>query len=271
MTTFRLPRIVLSFIVLLTLALSGCFNKAEETLKGVPAPELLAGYQEAISSRSYDKALTFLREIEAQYPYSNYAQQAMLNTAFVYYKQEEHERAVAAADRFIHNYPTSDNVDYAYYLKGLTYYFSQRNFVARLTGGKDFSDRDQQNAVKSFDAFSDLIQRFPESQYSEDAREKMLTLHDTAARYEMRVAAFYYDRGAYVAALNRSKQVLERFPQSLSVEDALGLMALSYRQMGIDDLYGDTITILETNYPDSRYIAAIKNAEKTGDCFFCIF
>lgn len=269
MITRHLKRILLTITVLTTVAMVGCVNKKAETLKGKPAAELLSGYQDALTARNYDRALEYLREIEAQYPYSNYAQQAMLNTAYVHYKEKEHERAVAAADRFILNYPTSDNVDYAYYLKGLTYFYSQQNFIGQLTGGKDFSDRDQENAAKSYEAFNDLIQRFPDSQYASDAKAKMLTLHDTAARYVMRVAAFYYDRGAYVAAINRSKEVLERFPKSLSVEDALGLMALSYKQMGIEDLHNDTVLVIKANYPDSRYLKL--DASDEDDCLLCIF
>jgi outer membrane assembly lipoprotein YfiO len=257
-----------AIVLMSTVIITGCVNKKEATLKDKPATELLAGYQDAVSAGSYDKALEHLREIEAQYPFSNYAQQAMLNTAYVHYKQKEHERAVAAADRFIFNYPTSDNVDYAYYLKGLTYFYRQQNFIARITGGKDFSDRDQKNAAKSYEAFNDLVQRFPDSQYADDAKQKMLTLHDTAARYEMRIAAFYYDRGAYVATINRAKEVLERFPQSLSVEDALGMMALSYQQMGIDDLHQDTLLVIKSNYPNSRYL---QQKPLKDDCLLCLF
>ena len=246
----------LLIIFSLSTILFGCAQQ-KETLKGLSAQELLSGYEEQLESNNYDFALEHLREIEAQYPYSNYAQQAMLNTAYVYYKKKDSDSAISAADRFIHSYPTHDNVDYAYYLKGLTNYYRHSNFIAKFSGGKDFSDRDQQNAIQSFDAFNELINRFPTSKYAPDAREKMVELHDTAAKYIMRIASFYYKKGAYVAVVNRSKYVLENYPQSLSVEDALGFMALSYKKMGINDLKEDTVKVIKANYPQSSYLSEI--------------
>ena len=244
-------------ISLILLTLSACQSRDRTDLSGIPAPELLATAKEAVANSNYEIALKYLREIEARFPYGVYAQQAMLETAYLYHKQGDPELSVAAADRFIYTYPTHNNVDYAYYLKGLANYSTNRNFVAKLTGSKDFSDRDPQSARQSFDAFKELTTRFPESKYSDDAILRMEALLKTIAKHDTNIAKFYLERGAYVAVVNRCKQVIEQYQNTPAVEDALGMMVIAYREMGLADLAQDSWRVLQTNFPNSRYLSEL--------------
>ena len=248
-------RLISIIIILFTLA--ACHSNSKHDLSDVPAPELLAIAKEAIEESLYEKALNHLREIEARFPYGVYAQQAMLETAYLYHKQGDSELAVAAADRFIYTYPTHVNVDYAYYLIGLANYTTSRNFVAKLTGSKDFSDRDPQAARQSFDAFKELTTRFPESRYAEDSIKRMHALLKTIAKHDTNIAKFYLERGAYVAVVNRCKQVIQEYQNTPAVEDALGMMVIAYREMGLADLAQDSWRVLQTNFPNSRYLSEL--------------
>ncbi len=244
--------------VLVMLVAAGCNLKDVNDLSGIPAPELLAIAKESIEDAEYVKALNHLREIEARFPYSVYAQQAMLETAYLYYKRGDEELTVASADRFIYTYPTHQNVDYAYYLKGLANFTRHKNFISRWTGARDFSDRDPQPARDSFEAFSELVTRFPSSVYSTDARERMVTLLNTIAKHDTNIAKFYLERGAYVAVVNRCKYVVEHYQDTPAVEDALGMMVIAYREMGLPDLAEDSWRVLRTNFPNSRYLTELQ-------------
>jgi len=244
-------------ISIILIALVACQSKNKNDLSDIPAPELLAIAKEAIKDSNYETALNHLREIEARFPYGVYAQQAMLETAYLYHKQGDPELTVAAADRFIYTYPTHANVDYAYYLKGLANYTTSRNFIAKFTGSKDFSDRDPQAARQSFDAFQELATRFPDSRYTEDSVKRMQALLTTIAKHDTNIAKFYLERGAYVAVVNRCKQVIEQYQNTPAVEDALGMMVIAYREMGLADLAHDSWRVLQTNFPNSRYLSEL--------------
>ncbi len=250
--------ILITFCIII-FSLAGCQSKSRTDLSDIPAPELLATAKEAIEDSNYETALNHLREIEARFPYGVYAQQSMLETAYLYHKQGEPELAIAAADRFIYTYPTHANVDYAYYLKGLSNYTTSRNFVSKLTGSKDFSDRDPQSARESFDAFKELTTRFPESRYTEDSIKRMQALLKTIAKHDTNIAKFYLERGAYVAVVNRCKKVIEQYQNTPAVEDALGMMVIAYREMGLTDLAQDSWRVLQVNFPNSRYLSELNS------------
>ena len=244
-------RIFLS--VLLALALGGCAGVDDPTKDW--APERF--YQEAkdkLAEGDYAAAIKYFEQLEARYPYGRHSEQAQLEIAYAYYKDEEPALALAAADRFIRQHPTHAHVDYAYYLKGIINFRGNTGFFNWLLGAKDDpSDHDPKSAQESFEAFRELTERFPNSRYAADARQRMAYLFEAQARAEIKVARFYYDRRAYVAAINRCKHTLENFPRTPSIEDALGLQALAYRQLGMDTLHRDTVRILRMNFPNSRY------------------
>jgi len=248
----------LIYICIVLMISAGCSLKDKNDLSGIPAPELLAIAKESIEDSEYEKALNHLREIEARFPYSVYAQQAILETAYLYYRRGDEELTVASTDRFIHTYPTHTNVDYAYYLKGLANFTRHKNFISKLTGARDFSDRDPQTARASFDAFNELVTRFPNSSYAADSRERMTALLNTIAKHDTNIAKFYLERGAYVAVVNRCKYVIEHYQDTPAVEDALGMMVIAYREMGLPDLAQDSWRVLQSNFPSSRYLSELQ-------------
>lgn len=224
-------------------------------------------YNEAkqeLNNRRYGDAIELYKELEAKYPYGPLSEQAQIEIIYAYYKDEEPAQALAAANRFIRLHPAHPNVDYAYYLKGLVNFVEHKGFVDQLLGGKDLSDRDPHAARESFAAFRELAQKFPQSRYSEDARQRMVYLLNALAKHDIHVASYYLSREAYVAVVNRCKYVIENYQNTPAVEDALGMMAIAYERMGMADLAQDARRVLKTNFPDSRYHAAEFDPTKKG-------
>lgn len=257
-------RHTLGLIFLAGLLVAGCSSVTDPTKDWTPE----RFYQEArdkLNNGDYPGAIKNYEALEARYPYGRYSEQAQLEIAYAHYKDEEPALAVAAADRFIRQHPTHPSVDYAYYMKGLANFHSHTNIVNWLLGVKDDpSDHDPKSARDSYNAFRELIDRFPNSRYTEDARLRTAYLFDAQARYEIKVAQYYYGRGAYIAAVNRCKYTLENYPRTPATEDALGIQALSYKQMGMDALLHDTLRVLTRNFPNSRYIPEIEKLNQRG-------
>jgi len=208
-------------------------------------------YQEArqkLDKNDFESAIKKLESLQSRYPYGRYAQQAQLDLAYAYYRQDEPESAISAADTFIKQYPNNPHVDYAYYVKGLAN-FNPGIGNLSLTVGEDPSERDPQSEHDSFDAFKDLVTRFPSSKYAPDARLRMQYLLDSLAKYEIHVAKYYLRRGADVAAVNRAKEVLTEYPDSPSVEDALQVLVKGYGILGLNKLRDDAQRVLSMNFP----------------------
>ncbi len=206
-------------------------------------------YQEAkntLKIGDYQSAIDYLEKLEARYPFGRYAQQAQLEIAYAYYKYDESESAISAADRFIKLHPRHANVDYAYYLKGLASYPAENDFL------EDFMDKDQSKldpgaARRSFGYFSTLAKKFPDSKYVAESKKRMRFLRNNLAKHEVNVANFYIRRGAYVAAANRAKYILENYQQTPSIPKALTILKNAYEKLNISDLANDTDRIIKFN------------------------
>ncbi len=238
--------------LLVAALLAGCAllpEQIDET-KGWSAQRLYSEAKEAMSDGNYKTALEYLDKIQARYPFGRYAQQAQLDTIYIQYKDGEPDAALAAADRFIKANPRHPYVDYAYYMKGLVNFERSNTLFDRLAPN-DRSKTDTATARQSYNDFSELVRKFPNSQYAEDARQRILFLHNNLAAYEANVADYYLRRGAYVAAVNRAKYVLETYARTPAVEDALGIMTQAYVKMGMPQLAADSLRVLERNYPQS--------------------
>jgi outer membrane protein assembly factor BamD len=253
-----------AFILIATLALSACAifgnpNPPDET-KGWSEQRLYAAGQEKMVDRNYDKVIEYFQKLEARYPNGAYATQAQLEVAYAYYKKSEPILCLSAVDRFIKLHPNHPNLDYAYYLKGLAT-FNERGVLEKYTK-QEINDRDPKTLRISFNAFKELVERFPTSRYKNDATQRMIYLVNTLALHEMHVARYYMERKAYVAALNRARYVLETYPNSSSIEDALVMEISAYEAMGLTDLKADSLRVLKENYPENPLINGKVQAEE---------
>lgn len=233
--------------------LSGCSllpDKIDET-KDWSASKFYAEAKTALNDGNYETAIKHFETLEARYPFGPYAQQAELEVAYAYYKYDEADSAIAAADRFIKLHPRHANVDYAYYLKGLVNFNRGESFIDRYLP-QDPSQRDPANARNAFDDFDALVKNFPNSRYAVDARQRMMFLRNNLARYEIHVADYYMRRGGYVAAINRAKFLIEHYPQTPANADALAILATAYRALGEKALAADAERVLKLNFPEHR-------------------
>lgn len=267
----------LSVFLLLTLTACSLFGPSQDgssSAKQQSAEELYKEAKTDMNDGNYEAAIKNFELLQSRYPYGRYAQQALLETAYSYYRQNEPEPAVSAADRFIKQYPNNPYVDYAYYLKGLVNFKGETSIIGTISG-QNSSERDPKAAQDSFAAFKDLVTRFPDSKYAPDSRLRMHYLVNELARHELHVARYYLRRGAYIAAVNRAQGVLTQYPNSPSTRDALGIMAQAYGAMGMADLRDDTQRVLAKNSgasalsPDDNKTASAQ--EKSGNPWWQIW
>lgn len=248
-------RMLLRSVALIAAALAaGCGLLPEEVDETASwsAQRIHAEARDALNGGGYDRAVTLLEKLEARYPYGRFAQQAQIEIAYAYYKSNQPELAIAAADRFIRLHPNHPHVDYAYYLKGLVNFNEDLGIVGYISN-QDLSERDPKGAQESFDTFRDLITRYPESRYTPDAIQRMRYLVNSLAAHEVHVARYYHRRGAYVAAVNRAQAAVKNYPDTPATEEALYILAQSYDALGMTDLRDDAARVLDKNFPDSAY------------------
>jgi outer membrane protein assembly factor BamD len=239
--------------LLLALA-AGCgSNPADDETLGWSAQRLYGEAKDAMDGRDWQKAVKYLEKLEARYPYGRYAQQAMLEVAYANWKDGERASAIAAADRFIKLYPNHPNVDYAWYLKGLVNFYEMQGMLSWLTT-PDMSDRDPKAAREGFLAFKEVVTRFPESRYAEDAHARMRFLVNSLASNEVFVARYYMKRSAYIAAANRAQYAIEHYPQAPAVEEAMAILVQAYDALGMTDLRDAANRVLMKNFPNTAYL-----------------
>ncbi|WP_432721726.1 outer membrane protein assembly factor BamD [Jeongeupia wiesaeckerbachi] len=246
-----LPRFLACASVAVLLA--GCASTPtdDDETKGWTAEKLYSTAKAEQADRNFEKSTKLLEKLEARYPYGRYAQQAQLEEAYNHYKAQEPLLAQAAIDRFIKSNPVHPSMDYALYLKGLVSFNEMQGFLSAISK-QDMSERDPKAAKESFDAFRDLVQRFPESKYAADSQVRMGYLIGALASYELHVAKYYYKRGAYLAAANRGKYLIETYSNTKQVEAGLAMMVMSYDKLGLNDLRDDAKRVLLKNYPNTQ-------------------
>ena len=244
-------------MLLLALLLIGCSGH-EEIDPNLTEGELYQKSQEAMEKGRYDRAIEHLQAMESRYPFGTYSDQAQLDIIYAYFKHYEHEASFAAAERFIRLHPQHPRVDYAYYMKGLSSFTEGQGLLERFMP-TDMSKRDPGAARRSFADFSELLTRYPNSEYAPDARRRMIYLRNLLARYEIHSANYLFKRGAYLAAANRGRYVLENFQETPAVPDALAVMIQAYHFLGLDDLATNSLAVLKTNYPNYPYLNAQGN------------
>lgn len=246
------------------LMLAGCSTLEKDPTADWTAEQLYADAKADLDAGNWSSAIKGMERLESRYPFGSYAQQAQLDIAWAYYKEGERGEALAAINRFIRLHPAHERLDYAYYLKGLINFTSREGLISRWAG-QDSSERDLQASRESYDAFQQLVNRFPTSRYRADALDRMRALVNSMASGEVHVARYYLSRGAYVASANRAQGVLSQYPNTPAVEEALNILATSYDQLQLHELRDDAVRVLARTFPQSTYLAAFPTpAEPDG-------
>ncbi len=236
-----------SLYAFILLALVACSSDPAKEENKFTADELYSQAMDAMDDHLYEQAIKKFEKLQSNYPYGRFAQQALMETAYANYKQGEPAPALSAVERFIKQYPNNSHLDYIYYLKGLINFDENLGGAMISFSNQDPSERDPKSLHESFDAFKELLNRFPDSTYCDDARLRMQYLVNTLAGSDLHVASYYLRRGAYVAAANRAKQVMIDYPQSPMSRNALQIMVQAYDAMGMNDLRDDTKRVLDLN------------------------
>mgnify|MGYP006278902033 CR=1 FL=1 len=240
--------------LLFALLIGGCswLPEVKDETAGWSAERLYQEAHDAVLEGNYTRAVKLFDTLEARFPYGRFAQQAILESAYANYRAGETASAVAACDRFIRTYPNHPNVDYAYYLKGLVHFREDQGLLGYVYE-VDLSEREPKGMREAYAAFKELIAKFPSSRYAEDAKDRMVYLVNSLALYEVKVARYYYNRGAYVAAINRAQLAIVNYPRTPANEEALGILVLAYDKLKMPQLAADSKQILDATFP--------KNAE----------
>lgn len=237
-------------VALCAVSLSACKTGRDQV--GAGEPSLLYGRaSDYLSNGDFNNAVRFYEALEARYPFSAEARQGRLDIMYAYYKARQTESAVDAAEQFIRENPTHPRVDYAWYIQGLVYFERTPNVLERWFRA-DLTERPPQDARRSFEAFSTLLERYPQSEYAHDARRRMVFLRNRLANYEVHVADYYLRRRAYVAALNRARFCIENYDGAPAVRQALDVMISAYEGMGLNDLAEQSKQVYALNYPGRR-------------------
>jgi outer membrane protein assembly factor BamD len=239
----------LSSVILFT----GCADSNYDPTKDWSNDKLYSEAKDEMAAGAYDKAIGMYEKLEGRAAGTALAQQAQLDKAWAQYKTNEPIQAIATLDRFLKLHPASPALDYALYLKGLVNFNDNLGLFSTLAE-QDLAERDPKQAKESFEAFRELVTRFPSSKYAEDARLRMSFIKNSLARSDVHVARFYFQRGAYVAAVNRAQITVQEFRDVPAVEEALFVMYQSYDRLGLVQLRDDTKRVLEKSYPNSQFL-----------------
>lgn len=242
-------------------ALGGCStikgwfgDKKQEETETLGVDKLYTEANASLKNGNYGRAQTYYKRLIARFPYGAYTEQSQLDLAYAQYKSGSYDDATSAVDRFIRTYPTHKHIDYAYYLRGLINFNRENAFFERIAR-LDMTRRDQGSPRQSFNDYSLLLQRYPNSQYAEDARQRMVYLRNQMAKHELNIGLYYLRRQAYVAAVNRGKTLLENYARSEYEGDALALMGEAYTRLGEEQLAADTKRVLELNDPKHPWLS----------------
>lgn len=249
---FQLP-----VVAILLLLLGGCSlfdGEEEDEFANLSTEEQF--YQRALgqlNGQNFRGSISTYQALESRFPFGRFAAQAQIEIVYAYYRNQDMEAARAAADRFIRLHPDNENVDYAYYMKGLASFEDGSGFFSRFLP-IDHTKRDPGRAQESFSDFAQLLALYPDSPYAADARSRMVYLRNNLAAYEIHVANYYLERLAYIAALRRGQYVVENFQGTPAVADGVAIMVEAYLRMGLSDLADTSLALLKENYPDHSSI-----------------
>lgn len=243
--------LTLSLVTLVTGLLTACASSTDpsEAYKDETPQQIYQRGKSALEDKGYSEAVKRFEALDIQYPYGPDTESAQLYIIYAYYMKEEYPLASSAAERFIRLHPANPNVDYAYYMRGLSDYYQNMGIFERMFT-LDLATRDLSQIQKSYNDFNELDNRFPNSRYAPSAHQYLIYLRNMMADHELQVAKYYYSRKAYVASVERASNVVAHFQGAPAVVDSLVLLAKSYHQLGETKLEQDTLAVLKYNYPN---------------------
>jgi outer membrane protein assembly factor BamD len=253
MTVSLIWRAALPALLAALLLLAGCASAPQDESPSGTAERLYRDARDDREAGSYERAIKLLERVEGLAAGSLLAQQALLDMAYLHWRTGEKAQALTTVDRFIKLNPSSPALDYAIYLKGVINFNDNLGLLGTLAG-QDLSERDQRAARDAYQAFKQLVDRFPNSRYAADSRQRMGYIVNSLAAYEVHVARYYFRRGAYVAAAARAQQAVAEFQQSPAAEEALYLMMQSYDKLALSSLRDGAERVLRQNFPDSAFL-----------------
>jgi outer membrane protein assembly factor BamD len=233
--------------------LAGCSTVTEDKTIGMSPKALYTEAKELMDGNQWDKAIPFLEKLEARAAGTPLAQQAQLDKAFAHHKSGEVAQALATLERFMKLHPASPAMDYALYLQGLINFNDDLGMFSALSR-QDLSERDQKASKEAFESFRELVTRFPDSPYAQDASQRMTYIVGSLAQYEVHVARYYYRRGAYLAAINRAQTAVADYREVPALEEALFIIYKSYDALGMASLRDDAKRVLLASYPESQLL-----------------
>lgn len=249
----RAPFATLPALLVTSLLAVGCSSTPDDPTANWTTDRIYAEARDELNSGSFDKAVPLLEKLEGRAAGTPLAQQAQLDKAYAQYKGGEKAQAMATLERFMKLHPASPALDYALYLKGLVNFNDNLGMFSWLSQ-QDLSERDQKAAKDSFEAFRELSTRFPDSRYTQDARLRMTYIVNSLAQYEVHVARYYFQRGAYVAAIGRAQSALADYQTVPALEEALYILIQSYDALGMTQLRDDARRVMQASYPQSTYM-----------------
>ena len=241
-------------LILFTILLGGCslFGSDKERrgpiADGLSPKALYELAEDKFSSGSIEQGIEQLEVILSAYPGSKYAIQARLDIAYNLFKRKKYNHAILALNEFIERYPAIPSTPYAYYLRGVIAEEKSTSILDEII--TDSAQRDVQSVRDAYSYFSLLIDKFPDSKYSEDVSKKLVVLKNILARHEFYVALYHTSNESHIAAINRSKYIIEHYPNTPSIADGLHLMAHNYDTINAEELAQDARTVLYSSYPN---------------------
>jgi outer membrane protein assembly factor BamD len=215
--------------------------------EGQTAQQLYTESQKSLAKEKYSDASKRLEAMETMYPFSEYAEKAELDLIYAYYKSEDYPSTAATAERYIHLYPRSPKVDYAYYMKGMANFQQTRGVFAKALP-LDESWREPGTQTQAYADFGTLIQKFPQSRYKANALQRMIYLRNMFAQRELNAANYYFGRKMYVAASGRANNVIKNYPQASSVEKALIVLYRANMALGLTKTAAEAETVYMATY-----------------------
>ena len=237
------------FLLVLVLFSTGCSREGEQTDTRSSSAIIYDRAAKAIADENYRNATNYLEVLTTSFPFSNEAKQAQLDLIFAYYRSNAMEEAIDEAKQFEKENPTHPRVDYALYMRGLALFEGQHSWYHEFFN-VDLAKRPPSNTEEAFSIFSQLIRRYPDSSYVDDATQRMIFLRNRLAKYENHVAQHYMERGAYVAAANRAKYSLEQYSGAPETVKSLEIITRAYEKLGMMDLADQAREIYALNIPE---------------------